>query len=112
VNHIRPDGYSNLKDWCKDKDNVYIGRAGVVFIKTDNGKERFPKKQSKWANPFKISPNGYTRDSSLEAYEKYIKNKIKEDPITFNLDELKGKTLGCWCKPEKCHGDILKKLCQ
>ena len=24
-----------------------------------------------------------------------------------SLLELKGKTLGCWCKPEDCHGDIL-----
>jgi hypothetical protein len=21
-----------------------------------------------------------------------------------------GKNLGCWCKPEKCHGDILIKI--
>ena len=27
-----------------------------------------------------------------------------------DLHELEGKTLGCWCKPEKCHGDILIKL--
>ena len=24
--------------------------------------------------------------------------------------ELKGKTLGCWCKPKKCHGDILLEI--
>jgi hypothetical protein len=27
-----------------------------------------------------------------------------------DLVELKGKTLGCWCKPKTCHGDILVKL--
>ena len=27
-----------------------------------------------------------------------------------DLDELKGKILGCWCKPNKCHGDVLIKL--
>ena len=27
-----------------------------------------------------------------------------------DLDELKGKTLGCWCKPNNCHGDILIEL--
>jgi hypothetical protein len=26
------------------------------------------------------------------------------------LHELKGKKLGCWCKPQACHGDILTKL--
>jgi hypothetical protein len=24
--------------------------------------------------------------------------------------ELKDKTLGCWCKPNKCHGDVLVEL--
>ena len=23
---------------------------------------------------------------------------------------VKGKRLGCWCKPNKCHGDIIIKL--
>ena len=26
------------------------------------------------------------------------------------LPELKGKSLGCWCKPEACHGDVLVRL--
>ena len=26
------------------------------------------------------------------------------------LPELKDKTLGCWCKPEKCHGDVLAEF--
>jgi hypothetical protein len=41
-------------------------------------------------------------------YTEYIKNKpelLKLIPV-----ELKGKTLGCWCKPEACHGDILAEL--
>ena len=25
-------------------------------------------------------------------------------------DELKGKTLGCFCKPKSCHGDVLVEL--
>lgn len=30
--------------------------------------------------------------------------------ILDNLDELRGKVLGCYCKPKACHGDILAKL--
>ena len=26
------------------------------------------------------------------------------------LPELQGKTLGCWCKPKACHGDVLVRL--
>jgi len=42
--------------------------------------------------------------------------KIKNDPKYYNLDELEGKILGCWCittnklEPLKCHGQILMKL--
>jgi len=24
--------------------------------------------------------------------------------------ELKGKTLGCWCKPAACHGDVIAEV--
>jgi hypothetical protein len=26
------------------------------------------------------------------------------------LPELRGKKLGCWCKPGPCHGDVLAEL--
>ena len=47
VKYIRPE-YTNLKIWMEDGNNIYIGRAGVVFI----DKQRFPKSASKFANPF------------------------------------------------------------
>ena len=28
------------------------------------------------------------------------------------LAELDGKTLGCWCAPNPCHGDVLVRLCE
>tara|TARA_B100001057_G_scaffold440967_1_gene475248 strand:- start:295 stop:663 length:369 start_codon:yes stop_codon:yes gene_type:complete len=109
VRFIRPQ-YDNLKEWMEDENNVYIGRRGIVFIKTeDDKKERYPKKDSKWCNPFKIGKI-YTRESCLEAYEEYILKKIENEPEIYNLEELKGKNLGCWCHPEACHGDILKKI--
>jgi len=27
-----------------------------------------------------------------------------------SLHEIEGKNLGCWCYPEKCHGNVLIKL--
>lgn len=50
VKNIRPK-YANLKEWMADPNNAYIGRAGIVFI---DG-VRFPKRDSVWANPFKIT---------------------------------------------------------
>lgn len=102
VKYIRPQ-YQNLKEWVEDDKNVYIGRGGVVFIE---GK-RFPQK-SIWANPFKVS--GDNRAEVIAQYEEYIRKKIREEPDKYDLEALRGKTLGCWCKPDGCHGDVLLKL--
>lgn len=104
VQHIRPR-YANLMEWMNDDNNVYIGRKGIVFI---NG-ERFPKDNSIWANPFKISENE-TRESIINKYEKYIREKIIKENLHDDLKKLKGKNLGCWCKPLACHGDVLIKI--
>eukprot|EP00591_Stephanopyxis_turris_P014238 CAMPEP_0195542382 /NCGR_PEP_ID=MMETSP0794_2-20130614/51576_1 /TAXON_ID=515487 /ORGANISM="Stephanopyxis turris, Strain CCMP 815" /LENGTH=230 /DNA_ID=CAMNT_0040676515 /DNA_START=394 /DNA_END=1082 /DNA_ORIENTATION=- len=104
VKYIRPK-YKNLEDWCNDSNNIYIGRAGVVFV----NKIRFPKKSSIWCNPFKITLTS-TREEVVEQYETYIKEKILSDPKTYDLRMLRGKNLGCWCCPELCHGDVLAKL--
>jgi len=77
--------------------NVYIGREMYY------PKARFS--QSKWHNPYTVKEFGL--EKSLELYEKHIRNT----PELWNaLHELEGKVLGCWCKPEPCHGNILIKL--
>jgi hypothetical protein len=105
VANIRPQ-YLNLEEWMKDKNNIYIGRAGVVFI---NG-IRFPKEDSLFANKFKIGKDG-TREEVIKKYKDWIKAKILTVQTFRNeLLSLKDKTLGCWCKPESCHGDVLIQL--
>ena len=110
VKSIRPK-YDNLEKWMKDENNVYIGRRGIVFIKNENGqKERFPKVDSIWHNPFKIKGD-MTREDVILKYKEYIEDKLKNDEsLRESLVKLKGKKLGCWCKPEKCHGDVLIEL--
>lgn len=81
---------------------MYISeRRGVVFITEDGKKRRYPEKDSPWCNPYKIGKDG-DRQEVLNKYRKYISGR--------SLDEIRGKTLGCWCKPEDCHGDILLEL--
>lgn len=104
VLNIRPE-YQNLKEWCEDENNVYIGRKGVIFI---DG-ERYPKTDSIWANPFKIN-NQNTREIVIQKYRKYIIKKIKKENLWDALFDLKGKNLGCWCHPNPCHGDVLIDL--
>lgn len=106
VSNIRDrDGYQNLKEWCEDENNIYIGRKGVVFI----DKQRYPKEDSIWANPFKIDDQN-TREKVIHKYRKYIIRKIKKENLWDELQNLKGKKLGCWCHPKLCHGDVLIDL--
>lgn len=72
----------------KEKFDIYIGRP------------------TKWGNPFIIGASG-TREDVLKLYEKWAR---KNPEIMKCLEELRGKTLGCWCSPKACHGDILIKL--
>lgn len=105
VAHIRPK-YQNLKEWMQDPNNVYIGRGEIVFI--DN--VRFPPIGSLFCNPFKIGKDG-TREEVLRKYESYIINRLNNDPeLCQQFLQLKGKTLGCWCHPDPCHGDVLLRL--
>ena len=105
VKNIRPK-YNNLKEWMDDNNNVYIARAGVVFI----DKKRFPSYSSNFANPYKIGKDG-TREEVIIKYREYILKKLENDNLLQNeLVSLKGKNLGCWCCPEMCHGNILLEL--
>ena len=61
---------------------------------------------TKWGNPFKIGPDG-TRSEVIEKFRQWAKSN-KE--YLESLDELDGKVLGCWCKPEACHGDVILEL--
>ncbi len=105
VDHIRPR-YTDLKAWCADPNNIYIGRRGVVFV----DKVRFPDRESIWANPFKVC-KVCPREESIRQYEAHIRKRLAaEAGLLEALRALRGKTLGCWCKPEACHGDVLLRL--
>ena len=98
VVRIRRKGGAVVQD-C----DVYIGRQmtqGGWMLTT-----------SEWANPFKIGP--MTRDEVIIAYQDMIYKKIRDDPsIIDKLHQLRGKTLGCWCAPEPCHGDVLARMAE
>jgi len=52
-----------------------------------------------------------TNGSTLVCYEKYLRTRIfSDEDFKLKVKSLLGKTLVCYCKPKKCHGDILKKV--
>jgi hypothetical protein len=51
--------------------------------------------------------------STLPCFEKYARKRISQDPeFRQKVKELQGRTLGCFCKPKPCHGDILATLAE
>lgn len=61
-----------------------------------------------WGNPYRIGRDG-TRD---EVIAKYRADERFRSPsfIALVRRELRGKTLGCWCSPKPCHGDVLLEI--
>lgn len=78
----------------KEPYDVYIGRPG----KNQDGY---------FGNPFKLSKEE-TRDATIEKFKVYFLERIlSDDEFKMNVLELRGKTLGCFCKPALCHGDVI-----
>ena len=73
----------------KESYSVYIGRPTI------------------FGNPFEIGKNG-SRQEVIDKYRIYFLKRIDEDPeFKIQVLNLKGKRLGCFCKPLACHGDVI-----
>ncbi len=96
--------YSNLETTtnttqvvhCKKSEyDVYIGRPSL------------------WGNPYSSKKGTLakyfvgSKSEAIQSYEEYLESS---PDLLEALKELKGKRLGCWCKPKPCHGDIIVKL--
>lgn len=103
-----------LPEQTEESDIMYSGITRVVHCK----KEKYDVnigRPSKWGNPFTHITNKHTMAQTIvgsrqEAIEKYREWILQQPELINSLHELKGKTLGCWCKPAACHGDILIEL--
>lgn len=78
-----------VKHWKRDGAQVYIGRPGP------------------WGNPFEIGAHG-DRAAVVSRYRAWL--AVQPHLQRMARRELAGKTLGCWCAPEACHGDVLAEV--
>lgn len=66
---------------------------------------------TRWGNPYYVNHQGTsTRKSAISAYERRMRNLLKDAGWRIDLKGLSGKRLGCHCHPLPCHGDVLVKL--
>lgn len=94
---------------------VKISITRVINIKKDlqfagiksNAAYEYIGRGSYWGNPYSMFAEGDSRDEVIRKYkydfdhEKFAKKEKKE------VFKLAGKRLGCFCKPDPCHGDVL-----
>lgn len=74
----------------KDKFDIYIGRGSM------------------WGNPFPITNGGDDRATVIQKYRNYFWNRYRDGLIKdSDILSLEGHILGCYCKPQPCHGDVL-----
>jgi hypothetical protein len=76
----------------KNRDNlkyVYIGRG------------------SEWGNPFIIGEDGGRNEVIQKFSEYFLSSPVL---VARAKKELAGKVLGCYCKPQACHGDIIAEV--
>ena len=92
VANIRKGADETLVAWAKSQGKyVYIGRSRSGFS---------------WGNPYKIGKDG----DRAEVCNKHIDYFNRNNGLKARIAELKGKVLGCYCYPERCHGDYLASL--
>lgn len=92
------DSVCTVVNKYKEEYDIYIGRGSV------------------WGNPFSHLPETKalykvdTRDEAVASYKEYLWHQMREGFITRDmLRSLSGKRLGCFCKPQSCHGDMIVK---
>lgn len=86
--------------------------ASVVHFRKEPY-DTYVGRPSKWGNPFSHKAGTAARfkveyrNEAIERYEAWI---LTQPQLLADLHELRGKVLGCWCKPKRCHGDVLVRL--
>ena len=113
VQEAKPE-YEWTEDELKRKAIVESGGTVVANMHQDTDRallmwarktDRFVRidRNTEWGNPFEMGKDG-DRDTVCDSYEIFFPRKFS---LHNRLDELKGKVLGCWCYPARCHGMYL-----
>ena len=79
----------------KDEYLLRWARSTERFVRIDRNTE--------WGNPYEIPGDG-DRETVCKSFEIYFARKLS---LHVKIGGLAGKVLGCWCYPDRCHGQYL-----
>ena len=92
LERARRDGRTIVVNLRAEEFDVYIGRAG-------RGQDGY------FGNPYTVQEHGL---QAIELFRSYFLQRIESEPaFRLRVLALKGKRLGCFCKPKPCHGDVI-----
>ena len=82
-----------------------MGKTVVVNL-THEAYDVYIGRPSQWGNPYIVNLDG-TREEVITKFRQHL---LSSPELLSYLPTLVGKRLGCFCKPESCHGDVLVEL--
>jgi hypothetical protein len=85
----------------------------IVNMRNENSTKKIDR-STILGNPFRLKKDGgkYTREESVVMYAMMFGVSVKHsEPFREEVVDCIGEELGCWCYPEACHGDVIRKFC-
>lgn len=93
---------------AQTRSRVVDCRSSVYDVYIGRGRDPRGGEPGRWGNPFRIGADG-SREAVIAKYRHWLWVEIQAGRIDLaELVALHGKTLGCWCAPRPCHGDVLQ----
>ncbi|KXB06101.1 hypothetical protein AKJ51_04185 [candidate division MSBL1 archaeon SCGC-AAA382A20] len=89
--------------------NLHVENYDIYIGRSRDGKDitnTRPTDKGWLGNPFTVKE--YGRKGAIRKYKEVFYDKIeKDETFRYAVEQLKGKILGCFCKPKACHGDVI-----
>ncbi len=107
------------KGWRKPEDAIYIGRPSKWGNPYSEGQkfEWLPFLRLaaagivKHGDPLPSPATELTRPQAIDMYRVYIFECTMKNPHYFDIEQLRGKDLMCWCPLDQpCHADVLLEI--
>lgn len=87
--------------------NISITRVINIKYNKNDLEYEYIGRGSYWGNPYSMFENGDNREEVIRKFAYDFNQDIFINKKKKEVYKLKGKRLGCFCKPSLCHGDIL-----
>lgn len=91
-----------------------MSKTTVVNVRTTKAFDVYMGRGGPFGNPYAIGPDG-DREEVLRLFKTYFNQRIKIDPLfRRKVEGLRGRILGCFCRPENgfqgelwCHVQVI-----